>query len=61
MAGHAMMRVRPAAAEVKNMLLKIKVLFEDCRSIVNLLLNTRNINIQQSTYKNKNLIFRVKV
>ena len=33
MAGHAMMRVRPAAAEVKNMLLKIKVLFHDCRNI----------------------------
>ena len=25
MAGHAMIKVRPAAAEVKNMLLKIKV------------------------------------
>ena len=33
-----MMRVRPAAAEVKNMLLKIKVLLNDCRNTENFIL-----------------------
>ena len=43
MAGHAMIRVRPAAAEVRNMLLKIKVLIVDCRNMYLLKIRTLNI------------------